>query len=63
VIGLAEDYAWAVVGDPGRNYLWILARRPRLDDQSIAAARAAARASGFDAERLVLTPQSEAGRP
>jgi len=63
VIGLAADYSWAVVGDPGREYLWILARAPHLDDASVAAARAAARASGFDVERLVTTPQAEAVRP
>lgn len=59
IIGLAPDYSWAVVGDPGRNYLWILARTPRLDDETIAAARALARASGFDVERLALTSQAE----
>jgi len=61
VIGLASDYSWAVVGDPDRNYLWILARTPHLNDESLAAARAAARDSGFDVGRLVQTPQA-AGR-
>jgi apolipoprotein D and lipocalin family protein len=59
IIGLAPDYSWAVVGEPGRNYLWILARAPQLDDESIAAARSAARASGYDVDRLVPTPQTE----
>ena len=36
IIGLAPDYSWAVVGDPGREYLWILARTPRLDPDVIA---------------------------
>ena len=58
IIGLAPDYSWAVVGDPGRNYLWILARSPRLDAESMAKARSAARAGGFDIDRLVLTPQN-----
>ena len=62
VIGLAPDYSWAVVGDPGRDYLWILARTPHLDDQAAATARAAARAQGFDVDRLVLTPQTKADR-
>ena len=62
IIGLAPDYSWAVVGDPGRNYLWILARTRRLDAETIATARALARASGFDVERLVLTPQPEASQ-
>jgi lipocalin/uncharacterized protein YbjT (DUF2867 family)/ligand-binding SRPBCC domain-containing protein len=63
IIGLAPDYSWAVVGEPGRDYLWILARAPQLDDESIAAARSAARASGYDVERLVQTPQTGARRP
>jgi lipocalin/uncharacterized protein YbjT (DUF2867 family)/ligand-binding SRPBCC domain-containing protein len=59
IIGLAPDYSWAVVGDPSRNYLWILARTPQLDDETVAAARALARLSGYDVERLELTPQAE----
>ena len=62
IVGLAPDYSWAVVGDPGREYLWILARAPQLDAESTALARAAARVNGFDVERLVPTPQTEAGR-
>jgi lipocalin/uncharacterized protein YbjT (DUF2867 family) len=62
IIGLAPGYSWAVVGDPGREYLWILARTPRLDAESMAAARAAAQDNGFDVGRLVQTPQ-DAGRP
>ena len=61
IIGLAPDYSWAVVGAPDRNYLWILARTPHLNDASVAAARAAARDNGFDIERLVPTPQSGGG--
>jgi lipocalin len=57
IIALAPDYSWAVVGDPGRDYLWILARVPHLDEQSMALARTAARDNGFDIERLVPTPQ------
>ena len=63
IIGLAPDYAWAVVGDPGREYLWILARAPHLDGKSLAEARAAARDNGFDIERLVPTPQAGDGQP
>jgi apolipoprotein D and lipocalin family protein len=62
VIGLAPDYSWAVVGDPSREYLWILARTPRLDSESMAAAHTAAQDNGFDVGRLVQTLQG-AGRP
>ena len=52
IIGLADDYTWAVVGSPDRNYLWILARTPRLNAAAFDRAVAAARASGFDTSRL-----------
>jgi apolipoprotein D and lipocalin family protein len=55
IIGLAEDYSWAVVGSPDRKYLWILARTPRLDEERTAAARGVAGANGFDVERLIQT--------
>jgi apolipoprotein D and lipocalin family protein len=62
IIGLAPDYSWAVVGDPRREYLWILARTPRLDAESMVAARTAPQDNGFEVRRLVQTPQ-EGGRP
>ena len=62
IIGLAEDYSWAVVGSPDREYLWILARTGRLDEQRLAAARTAAAANGFDMARLVQTPQASGSR-
>ena len=61
ILGLAPDYSWAVVGDPSREYLWILGRTPRIDSESLASARAIARDNGFDVGHLVDTPQ-EGGR-
>ena len=58
VIGLAPDYSWAVVGDPDREYLWILARTPHPSAEALAAARAVARDNGFDVDRLVPTPHT-----
>jgi apolipoprotein D and lipocalin family protein len=55
IVGLADDYSWAVVGSPDRAYLWILARSRAMTTADLDAARAAARASGFDTDRLVMT--------
>jgi apolipoprotein D and lipocalin family protein len=33
IIDLGEDYEFAVVGTPDRNYLWILSRTPVMDGQ------------------------------
>ena len=58
IVGLADDYSWAVVGSPDRGYLWILARASTLETASLDVARAAARANGFDTDRLVMTPHT-----
>jgi len=58
VIDLAPDYSYAVVGDPSRDYLWILSRTPVLPDSQMDAARSAAAANGFDLGKLVATPQT-----
>ena len=58
VIGLAPDYSWAVVGNPNREYLWILSRTPRLEPQQLEAARAAAVAQGYDLAQLRTTRQA-----
>jgi apolipoprotein D and lipocalin family protein len=55
VIGLDPDYRWAVVGNPGRRYLWILARTPRLPPESLELALQAARAQGYDLSPLRYT--------
>ncbi|MFZ4579744.1 MAG: lipocalin family protein [Myxococcota bacterium] len=52
VIGLDPQYRYAVVGDPDREYLWILSRTPQLPQDLLDAALAAVRAQGFDAKRL-----------
>lgn len=58
IIGLADDYSWAVVGSPDRQYLWILSRTPELRTPEYDSALEAARRNGFDTTRLVRTPQS-----
>jgi apolipoprotein D and lipocalin family protein len=55
IVGLGDDYRWAVVGDPDREYLWILSRTPSLDETLMQQAEAAARAQGFDLEKLQPT--------
>lgn len=58
VIGLAPDYSYAVVGDPSREYLWILSRTPTLDAKATTLALEAVVSNGFDPNRLVRTRQS-----
>jgi apolipoprotein D and lipocalin family protein len=55
VIGLDEDYRWAVVGNPNRKYLWILSRTPALPKEQLDRALEAAEAQGYDLARLRYT--------
>lgn len=52
VVGLDPDYRWAVVGAPGRDYLWVLSRTPELAPADREAALAVIRREGFDPARL-----------
>ncbi len=53
ILGLDTDYRWALVGGPKRNYLWILSREPRMDEQTYAQIVELARRQGFDTSRLI----------
>jgi apolipoprotein D and lipocalin family protein len=57
IIGLDENYRWAVVGSPDRAYLWVLSRTPVLDDGLFQRALEKARANGFDTTKLLSTRQ------
>lgn len=61
--GADGGYAWALVGTPDRNYLWLLSRTPTLPDSATTAAHDVARANGFDTSRLVPTPQGGTRQP
>ena len=57
IIDLAKDYSYAMVGHPNRKFLWILSRRPTLDDQTYNQLMVRAANKGFDIRRLVKTEQ------
>jgi apolipoprotein D and lipocalin family protein len=57
VIALGENYEYAVVGEPGREYLWVLSRTPRMDEAQYQDLLKRAAAQGFDTSRMVRTKQ------
>ena len=59
IIDLAPDYGYAVVGEPGRKYLWVLARTPRIDETLFQEILGRARAQGYDLSALIRTHQSQ----
>jgi len=57
VIQLADDGRYAVISEPTREYLWVLARQPRLEAADEADIRSALKQQGFgDASRLQMHP-------
>jgi len=58
VIDLDRDYQYAVVGEPSRKYLWVLARTPMLADETLAAIKSRLAARGYDPAGLVQKPQN-----
>jgi apolipoprotein D and lipocalin family protein len=62
VIDLAPDYSYAVVGEPKREYLWILSRSPQMPETLYAELLGRA-ARFYDVSRVVRTAQSESPTP
>jgi apolipoprotein D and lipocalin family protein len=57
IIALDADYKWAVVGHPGRTYLWILSRSPQMDDALYDELLKLIAAKGYDLTRIKKTLQ------
>ena len=56
ILRVDPDYRLAVVGTPDRDYLWILARTPALDEADYQDAVTFAHHLGFETERLIRAP-------
>jgi apolipoprotein D and lipocalin family protein len=56
IIDLGEDFDYAVVSEPRRKYLWILARSPQMDDGLYAQILSRLREKGFDTSILEKNP-------
>ena len=52
IIALDKDYQTVVIGEPSREYLWILARQPELNDDQYQALVQVAEDKGFPVDQL-----------
>jgi apolipoprotein D and lipocalin family protein len=57
IVGLADDYSFAMVSEPSRKYLWILCRKPQMDETTYQSILGALRDNGFELSRLKQTDQ------
>jgi len=55
IIGLDEEYRWAIVGTPNRKYGWILARTPTLDDDTLEGIFAILERNGYTRDALQMS--------
>lgn len=53
IIALAPDYTHTLIGSSNREYLWVLARSPRLDPAVYRTLLDAAKAQGFETSRMI----------
>jgi apolipoprotein D and lipocalin family protein len=57
VVYLDDDYQTTIIGRSKRDYLWIMARTPILDRETLAKLMEHAVQLGYDRERIQLVPQ------
>ncbi len=58
ILDLGSNYEYAVVGDPSREYLWILSRTPRIEEALYQQLLGKMAARGFKTERMIRISQS-----
>jgi len=57
IIGLGDNYEYAVIGHPQRKYGWILSRTPQLEPTTLATIHALLREKGYNPDEFVMTRQ------
>lgn len=53
-----EDYSTCVVGDPGRNLLYLMARTPQVESAIYESMTLQAEAAGYDRSKIETHPQT-----
>jgi len=57
IISLDKEYNWAVVSSPDKNYLWILSRKPKMDEDLYKKILDDLIRRGFEPDRIIKTKQ------
>jgi apolipoprotein D and lipocalin family protein len=65
IVYVDPDYQTALVGYPGHNYAWVLARSPTLDDATYESLLNRFAAAGYDRSKIRKIPQvpTQVGQP
>ena len=57
ILDLGHDYEYVMIGEPSRNYFWILSRTPEMNDVKYRELLDKAKAIGFDPAKVEKTKQ------
>lgn len=52
-----ENYGYVMIAGSGRDYLWVLSRKPKLDETVLKSLTAKAKSLGFQTDRLIFPEQ------
>jgi len=63
VVALDPEYRYAVVSEPERAFMWILARTPAMDETAYEALLDKLRVAGYPVDQLVRTPHATMPAP
>lgn len=58
VIDLAEDYSWTVIGVPNRNYVWIMARKKTMKEETFRQIIERLKDQHYDVSEILKVPHS-----
>lgn len=53
-----ENYSYALISGPNKDYFWILARQPKLEPELLQRLIAQAKSLGFAADKLIMVDHS-----
>jgi len=59
ILELDSAYTYAVIGEPKREYLWILSRTPRIDEEIFQNLLNKVKEKGYDVSEIIRTKQTE----
>lgn len=59
ILAFGPDQRWVLVGEPKRQFGWVLSRTPQLPAAELDAALARAEALGYDRRAFKTTPQTQ----
>ena len=57
IVGLAENYSYALISHPGKKYLWVLSRTRKISHDDYLQIIETLKENDFNPKELIITPQ------